>query len=219
MEHRLEWSVGLLERTPGALDALLRGLPVDWLLGNKGGTMERADVVAHLNHGERADWIPRARMVLEHRETKRLCRLIDSDTCMRARGSRWRNCWMSFRDCASKICGIPRNELKEEDLQQQGRHPALGVVTLSELLATWAVHHLNHLHQISRILAYPYREVVGPWSTISKFCSLEGIENEASIEKPKMPPEGAALHGDPRAHMQRRQSRTPQIPHFVRDDR
>jgi hypothetical protein len=166
MKHRLEWSVGLLERTPGALDALLRGLPMDWLSGNEGGNSWNArDVVAHLIHGERTDWIPRARMVLEHgenetfvpfdrlgyvheSEAKSLAELLDEFARLRVENLR----------------ELREMNLKEEDLRRRGRHPALGVVTLSELLATWAVHDLTHVHQISRILAYPYREAVGPWS-------------------------------------------------------
>ena len=53
--------------------------------------------------------------------------------------------------------------LKTEDLERRGRHPALGVVTLLQLLATWAAHDMNHLHQISRIMAHQYRDAVGPW--------------------------------------------------------
>jgi hypothetical protein len=54
--------------------------------------------------------------------------------------------------------------LQPNDLERRGRHPSLGVVTLSGLLATWAAHDLTHLHQISRVMAYQYRETVGPWS-------------------------------------------------------
>jgi len=65
---------------------------------------------------------------------------------------------------AENLTELKGLKLRPEDLARRGRHPSLGVVTLSELLATWAAHDLTHLHQISRIMAHQYREAVGPWS-------------------------------------------------------
>jgi len=64
---------------------------------------------------------------------------------------------------SENLDGLRALNLQPEDFQRRGRHPALGIVTLSELLATWAAHDLTHLHQISRIMAHQYREAVGPW--------------------------------------------------------
>ena len=166
MEHDLEQTISLLTRTPAALNALLRDLPEIWTNRNEGeNTWSTFDVLGHLIHGERTDWMPRARMVLQFGETqafepfdrwgqaresegKSKEQLLDEFACLRSD---------NLRELRSL-------NLRREELERRGRHPALGVVTLSELLATWAVHDLTHLHQISRIMAHQYREAVGPWS-------------------------------------------------------
>jgi hypothetical protein len=166
MEHNLQDTISLLSRTPAALDALLRDLPEGWTSRNEGGdTWSVFDVVGHLIHAERADWMPRAKVVLEHGEArafepfdrlgqvhesqgKTLGQLLDTFTQLRA----------------ENLEELRALHLRPEDLALRGRHPGLGTVTLSELLATWAAHDLTHLHQISRIMAHQYREVVGPWS-------------------------------------------------------
>lgn len=166
MEHNLQQTMAVLTRTPAALDALLRNLPEAWTLRDEGeDTWSVFDVVGHLNHGERTDWMPRAKMILQsgeerafepfdrwaqvrESEGKSLAQLLDEFAQLRAENLR----------------ELRALNLRREDLELRGRHPALGVVTLSELLATWAVHDLTHLHQISRIMAYQYRDAVGPWS-------------------------------------------------------
>src|SRR5690349_9180418 len=71
MDHRLDQTVALLTRTPAALDALLRDLPESWTFRNEGeDTWSAFDVIGHLIHGERTDWMPRARMILEFGETR-----------------------------------------------------------------------------------------------------------------------------------------------------
>ena len=165
-EHNLHHTIALLTRTPAALNALLRDLPETWTLRNEGeNTWSAFDVVAHLIHGERTDWMPRARLVLKFGETqafpafdrwghvresqsKSLAQLLDEFARLRS----------------ESLSELRTLNLQPEDLARRGRHPALGAVTLSELLATWAAHDLTHLHQISRIMAHQYREAVGPWS-------------------------------------------------------
>jgi hypothetical protein len=165
MEQNLRDTMALLERTPAVLDALLRDLPEAWTLGNEGvNTWSAFDVVGHLIHGERTDWIPRARMILDFGETrdfepfdrwgqervsegKSLGQLLDEFARLRAEG----------------LGELRAMNLKPQDLERRGRHPALGVVTLSQLLATWAAHDLTHLHQISRVMAHQYQAAVGPW--------------------------------------------------------
>ena len=166
IEHDLNDTVALLRRTPAAIDALLRGLPDAWILRNEGDdTWNVLDVIGHLIHGERTDWIPRARMIMksgdEHpfepfdrlghvRESqgKSLGELLDELARLRTENLAELDAW----------------NLGPEDLKRRGRHPALGAVTLSQLLATWAAHDLTHLHQISRVMAHQYRDAVGPWS-------------------------------------------------------
>jgi DinB family protein len=165
MEQNLEQTVALLTRTPAALNALLRDLPEQWTHRNEGeGTWTVFDVVGHLIHGECSDWIPRVKTILEFGESraftpfdreghareiqsKSLPQLLDDFARVRAEN-------------LDKLRGLG---IRTEDLARRGRHPSLGVVTLGNLLATWAAHDLTHLHQISRIMAHQYREDVGPW--------------------------------------------------------
>ena len=166
MEQNLEHTICLLTRTPATLDALLRDLPEAWRMRNEGGNSWSAfDVVGHLIHGERTDWIPRAKMILEFGESRAF---EPFDRLAQERESRGKSLGELLdeftRVRAENLTELKGLKLGPEDLARRGRHPSLGVVTLSELLATWGAHDLTHLHQISRIMAHQYREAVGPWS-------------------------------------------------------
>src|SRR5437764_1270546 len=166
MEQNLEHTICLLTRTPAALNSLLRDLPETWTMRNEGGNSWNAfDVVGHLIHGERTDWIPRAKMILEFGESRAF---EPFDRLAQERESRRKSLGELLdeftRVRAENLTELKVLELGPEDLARRGRHPSLGVVTLSELLATWGAHDLTHLHQISRIMAHQYREAVGPWS-------------------------------------------------------
>jgi DinB superfamily len=167
MEHDLPHTISLLSRTPAALNALLRDLPEEWTLRNEGGsTWSASEVVAHLIYGERTDWIPRAKIVLEFGETRTFEPFDRSGHVRESQGKSLGQLLDEFaRARSGSLHQLRALNLQPEDLKRRGRHPALGVVTLSELLATWAVHDLTHLHQISRVMAHQYREAVGPWST------------------------------------------------------
>ncbi len=163
--YTLDEAVTLLTRTPRVLDALLRDLPEAWTACHEGdGTWSAFDVVGHLIHGERTDWIPRARRLLEHGESRAfdpfgrfaqqeaskgrtMTELLDESARLRAE---------SLRDLAAM-------QLSERDLDRRGLHPALGPVTLRQLLATWVAHDLDHLMQIARVMAHRYASDVGPW--------------------------------------------------------
>ena len=166
MQHQLPDSIALLARTPAALNALLRDLPETWTFRNEGeNTWSAFDVVGHLNHGERTDWMPRARTILQFGEAKPF---EPFDREAQGRESQGKSLGQLLDEFASlrseNLQELRALNLKPEDLARRGRHPALGVVTLSELLATWAAHDLTHLHQISSVMAYQYREAVGPWT-------------------------------------------------------
>jgi len=165
MEHDLELTVAVLERTPATLNALLRDLPDEWTRQNEGEkTWSAFDVVGHLIHGERTDWLPRARRILEFGDSKPF---DPFDRLAQERESRGK----SLPQLLDEFAELRQHNLKElralnlqpGDFARRGRHPALGACTLGELLATWAAHDLTHLHQISRIMAHQYREAVGPW--------------------------------------------------------
>ena len=166
MDHNLPHSISLLARTPTALNALLRDLPDAWTSQNEGeNTWSAFDVVGHLIHGERTDWMPRARMILQFGETKAF---EPFDRWGQERESQGKSLPQQLDEFArlrsESLAELRAMNLRQEDLSRRGRHPALGVVTLSQLLATWAAHDLTHLHQISRVMAHQYRDAVGPWS-------------------------------------------------------
>ena len=166
MEFDLHYTMSLLTRTPAALNALLRDLPDTWTLGNEGeNTWSPFDVVGHLIHCARTDWMPRARMILKYGETQTF---EPFDRLGHLRESQGKPLGQLLDDFAglrsANLSELDALDLRRGDLARRGRHPALGVVTLSQLLATWAAHDLTHLHQISRVLAHQYREAVGPWS-------------------------------------------------------
>jgi hypothetical protein len=165
-EFNVADAVAILTRTPASLNAMLRGLPNIWVRGNEGKDSWNAfDIMGHLIVGERTDWMPRARIILENGEArpfdpfdrfaqskqnsdKSLEQLLDEFARLRG----------------ENLLALQALNLKPEDLKRRGKHPALGVVTLSELLSTWAVHDLTHMHQLSRVMAHQYRDAVGPWS-------------------------------------------------------
>jgi len=176
MTHNLENTMAVLERTPRALDALLWGLPDAWTKTNEGGaTFTAQDVIAHLVHGERADWVARARMILEYGESKTFARFDRMGHVKESEGKSLGELLDEFaRLRAANVVELRSWKLGKAELEKRGRHPGFGTVTLSELLATWAVHDMTHLHQISRILAHQYRELVGPWSVYLGVLQCQG---------------------------------------------
>jgi len=166
MDFHLTDSIALLSRTPATLNALLRDLPDAWTSGNEGeNTWTPNAVVAHLIHGERSDWMVRARIILHHGETQTFQPVDRSAHLQMATESSLPELLDEFKRLRSKnLDELNSLHIGPHDLQKCGRHPALGTVTLSQLIATWTVHDLTHLHQITRILAHQYREAVGPWS-------------------------------------------------------
>ena len=166
MTQDLGETTALLARTPAALNALLRDLPEAWTSTNEGaGTWSAFDIVAHLIHAERADWIPRARIILESGEGRTFEPFERGGHVRESQGRSLPQLLDEFARVRSEnLNHLRAMNLQPEDLDRRGSHPALGTVTLSALLATWVVHDLTHLHQISRVLAHQYRETVGPWS-------------------------------------------------------
>ena len=171
MEFRMAEAVAVLARTPATVSALLRGLPDAWVRCNEGrskdgkDTWSALDIVGHLIVGERTDWMARARIILEHGDA----RAFDPfDRLAQVKESQGKSLEQLLDEFArlrrENLAALQSLNLQPEDLARRGMHPELGVVTLSELLATWAVHDLTHLHQLSRVMAHQYRDAVGPWS-------------------------------------------------------
>jgi DinB superfamily len=171
MQHNLEHTISLLSRTPAALNALLRDLPETWTFRNEGENAggERSwtafDVVGHLIHADRTDWMSRAKTIMQYGDTQPFAAFDRRGHERETQGKSLEDLLDEFARLRSeKLDELRALNLRREDLDRRGRHPALGAVTLSELLATWAAHDLTHLHQISRIMAHQYREAVGPFS-------------------------------------------------------
>jgi hypothetical protein len=171
MEHNLENTISLLTRTPAALNALLRDLPETWTSRNEGETSWNAiEIVRHLVHAEVNNWMQRAKIILTFGESQAFepfVRRADERKIDKESLGQLLDEFARLR--AKNLDELRSLNLRPEDLKRKGLHPALGVVTLSELLATWVSHDLTHLHQMSRVMAYQYREIVGP------FCQFLGV--------------------------------------------
>jgi len=166
MQHNLQHTISLLARTPATLDALLRDLPEEWTMRNEGGnTFNAFDVIGHLIQGERADWMPRAKRILQFGESRAFDRFDRRAQERESQGKSLPQLLDEFaRLRAENLAELRALNVTDQQLNRRGLHPELGTVTLSQLLATWAAHDLTHLHQISRIMAHQYREAVGPWT-------------------------------------------------------
>ena len=172
----LDRTIALLERTPATLATLLDGLPDEWTRTNEGtATFSPYDVVGHLIHGEKTDWIARARIVLEHGEARPFDRFDRFAQDRESAGQSLKSLLDEFSDLRKQNLDTLHGwNLGPEQLARRGMHPVLGIVTLRQLLATWAVHDLTHLHQISRAMAHQYREDVGPWVRFLGVLRCEG---------------------------------------------
>jgi len=172
-QFALNEAVAILSRTPAVLDALLRGLPDGFIHGNEGGdTWSPFDVVGHLIHGEQTDWVPRAAIIREHGESKPFAKF---DRFAQFKASEGRTLASLLDEFAAlrqdKLQELAAMNLTDADLDRRGRHPELGVVTLRQLLATWVAHDLDHLMQLSRVLARQYSDEVGPWRAYLRVIS------------------------------------------------
>jgi hypothetical protein len=165
MDYRFEDALPVLRRTPDVLRSMLGGLDERWTRPGYGeGTFGPVDVLGHLIHGERADWIRRARIILEHGERtpfepfdrfafreivegRTVDELLDEFASVRTEN-------------LDRLEGLG---VGEADLGRRGVHPAFGPVTLGQLLATWVVHDLNHVAQVAKAMSFRYRDAVGPW--------------------------------------------------------
>ena len=157
--------LSILTRTPATLDTLLRDLPEPWIAATEGpNTWSPYVVVGHLIHGERADWIPRLRIILDH-GTSRPFDPFDREAQFReSAGKSLSTLLDEFTELRHEnIAHLRRLRLTHELLEQQGTHPAFGPVTVRQLLATWTAHDLGHILQITRVMAKRYKDDVGPW--------------------------------------------------------
>jgi len=162
---KLDETLSFLERTPATLRALLEGLPEAWLDASEGPeTFSPRDVLGHLILGERTDWVPRLRVILEDGESRPFAPFDRFAFREIVAGRPVEALLEELRSARSESLRYVRDaRLGPDDLERRGRHPELGPVTLGQLLATWVVHDLGHLRQIARVLAKHHASAVGPW--------------------------------------------------------
>lgn len=165
MEFDVAAGTTILERTPRTLRAMLNGLAPAWTDATEGpNTWSPFLNVAHLIHGERTDWIPRARIILAQGAS---WKFTPFDMTAHLRDSRGKSLVQLLDEFASlraeNLVALAGFDLTEAQMELKGEHPEFGTVTLRQLLATWVAHDLGHIAQIARVMAKQYREAVGPW--------------------------------------------------------
>ncbi len=165
MQFQLTDALEVLERTPHAFRALLGGLTETWTEPNEGPeTFSAFDNLGHLIHGEKTDWIPRARIILAHGANRRFVPFDRFAQYRESKGKSLANLLDEFERLRTENLATLRGwDLSESQLELEGEHPEFGTVTLRKLLAAWVVHDLGHVAQTSRVMAKQYREAVGPW--------------------------------------------------------
>ena len=165
INFNLKEATEILERTPAVLISLLSGLSDKWIYNNEGGeSWTPYDIVGHLIHGEKKDWIQRTNIILEHGEDKpfepfdRFAQFKDSE------GKTLNDLLEEFEKLRKVNIDVLNNlNLEKKDLNKKGIHPEFGNVTLKQLLSTWIVHDLSHIRQIARVMAKQYKNEIGPW--------------------------------------------------------
>ncbi len=162
-QFTLPEALALLDRTPLTLRSLLDGLDEPWLDSREApGTWSPREVVAHLIEGEKSDWVPRTHWILECGTSKPFP-AFDRQAHLQGDGpAPIEELLDELADRRGENLEVMRG-IAVADLDRRGVHPALGEVSLHNLLATWAVHDMGHLAQIARVLASRYRADCGPW--------------------------------------------------------
>jgi DinB family protein len=165
MYFQLEQAINILSRTPATLNALLRGAPAEWTMCNEGpDTWSPYDILGHLIHGEETDWIPRARIIIEHGEAKAFETFDRFAQFEKSKGKSPGELLDEFESLRKEnLAALEEMKITSDQLARRGTHPELGRVTLSELLATWVAHDLSHIAQAVRVMSRQYSEAVGPW--------------------------------------------------------
>lgn len=165
MQFDLNQTLEVLERTPATLRAMLAGISDGWVHGTRGpDTFSPYDVVGHLITGEKSDWMTRVRMILQFGTEQPFPKYDRYAQFEESRGRSLEDLLEEFeRLRRTNIAALRAVHLVPSDFARRGSHPALGEVSLENLLATWAAHDLNHVAQIARTMAWQYEGVVGPW--------------------------------------------------------
>jgi len=175
MEYELKKAIEILQNTPTVLHGLLENISEEWIRNNEGeATWSPYDVIGHLIHGEKTDWIPRLRIILKDSSNKTF--LPFDRFAQRSNDQE-----ISIHGLLQKFSTLRQSNIEEllsynldtELLNKKGIHPEFGEVTARQLLATWVVHDLGHITQIARVMAKQYKDEVGPWNAYLKILQDE----------------------------------------------
>ena len=166
MEFEIGKALEILERTPKVLRSLLDGLSADWTQHNEGpDTWSPYDVIGHLVHGEQTDWLTRTQIILNSGTSQTFEPFDRFAQFEESKGKSLKNLLDEFAEHrASNLKALRAMNISEEQLIQEGLHPAFGKVSLKQLLSAWVVHDLSHIVQVSRVMAKQYADEVGPWT-------------------------------------------------------
>lgn len=165
MKFSVKNAIEILERTPNVLHSMLYNVSDDWTTHNEGGeTWSPYDVIGHLIHSDEYNWLPRIEIVLSESIVKKLDSLDRFAQLKKNKGKNINQLLDEFVEvrfaCVTKLKAL---NLAEEHLSNTAIHPDLGTISLSQLISTWTVHDLDHISQISRVMAKQYTHEVGPW--------------------------------------------------------
>lgn len=165
MEFNLNKSVEILDRTPQVLKTFLTGLSVEWIVTNEGDeTWSPYDVIGHLIHGEKTDWLVRANLILSDKVDKTFAPFDRFAQFEESKGKNISELLNEFQALRAKnLSELKSKNITLEGLKKTGVHPTFGNVTLEQLLSTWVAHDLGHIAQIARVMAKQYKDEVGPW--------------------------------------------------------
>jgi len=174
MHFNLDKSYHILERTPAVLKTLLCKLDDDWIMNNEGPeTFSPYDVIGHLIYGEKTDWKERITRILEYGNTKAFDVFDRFAQYTESRGKPLEQLLEEFKQLRNEnILWLKSLQLSAADFNKKGLHPVLGEVMLKDLLATWVVHDLTHIAQITRVMAKQYKEEMGPWTEFFRILSF-----------------------------------------------
>ena len=165
MKFTIDKSIEILASTPSVLEAHLNHLSKEWLHNNEGGnTWSPFEIVIHLINGEKTNWVPRINIILSENKEKSFVSFIRMDDTDSHKEKSVTNLLNEFKERRNQnINSLKAMKISVNDLDKTAIHPVFGTVTLSQLIATWTTHDLNHLAQIARVLAKQYKDEVGPW--------------------------------------------------------
>jgi len=165
MKFDLTKSIEVLERTPIVVEDMLKGISDDWTSKNEGpGTWSVYDILGHLVHGEKTDWIARMEIILSENVNKRFTPFDRLAQFYESKGKSLQKLIAEFKTLRRKnLSKLRRKKIRATDLSKRGIHPEFGKVPLKQLISTWVVHDMNHIAQIARVMSKQYKSEVGPW--------------------------------------------------------